>query len=550
MRIKNKKMLYGSLSVFLLLSTILPCYTLLILNTTGAKAVSEDIIDFDYIESLLQYNSSEDSSEYQDVVNAINYLESNYGDILDAEDQNSLLKTSSTNLNLNLNINLGITKVEIPWWLNLLSKNPLLGLVVLMVMGLGIGMREVAKSLFAKAFPGVTEMLEALNEFVECMENLEENLGDAIDNALENVVEGFIEATIEGIDDSFNYEPPNLWEIRELVSIQLKTIDSSNDWTCIKQEFQTDYIDNSKSFRFKNLAGSLMYLYTFDYWFKNQMLPNPSYDDPSTWYCPYDLDLWSTFADFALYYHLELSCSQYKDIAYLRNIVIPDDYNLYFDFNHDSRIDYISDFLFQTTDIFSFLASSSDINILSSVTRYYKSYMNSVQIPGTRDDPFSTTWACIVNIIAQKYVEPALERQRLHDDYYKKAYDEISKALYDPTMENIEICEDICKEALKCIETTEVLGDWTDFSRCEDITELCLDCLVAISDIEDEYSDPYDPYDINRDDDNWGDGNDNNGQSTGEPDDGSSDDNGQSTGDFDDGSSDFGSDSGNYGAPY
>jgi hypothetical protein len=342
MRIKNKKMLYGLLSVFLLLSTILPCYTLLTLNTTGAKAVSEDIIDFDYIESLLKYNSSEDSSEYQDVVNAINFLESNYGEIIGAKDQNMQLKTSGATLNLNLDLNLGITKAEIPWWFKLLCNNPLLGIIVLMGMGLIIGIREVAKSLFAKAFPGVTEMLVALNEFMEMIDNLEENLGNAIDNALENVVEGFIEATIEGIEESLNYEPPKLYEIREIVSHQLRLIDSRTDWQNVKSDFVNNYItgSNPSSFKFKNLAGNLIYLCAMEYWVDNKNYAEPKWADPKTWSHPYCGDTWYCYADYALYYNLEKPNNHWIGKAGIPEIMFSEDYRIGIDFNSNEKMDY------------------------------------------------------------------------------------------------------------------------------------------------------------------------------------------------------------------
>ena len=216
MRTKNRNTIYGFIGVILLISTTLPFYTLYNSNNIAVKNVTEDETEFNIMEYLLQNDFSENISEHAELIDAINVVISNQGENNNENDDNPKLKTSGL---------LSSTNVESPWWFELLCNNPLLGIAVIMVMGLVIGIREVVKALFAKAFPGVTEMFEALNEFIECMENLEENLGNALDNAFENVVEGCIEAIAEAIVDGLCYEPLNFWEIRELVSQQLKLID-------------------------------------------------------------------------------------------------------------------------------------------------------------------------------------------------------------------------------------------------------------------------------------------------------------------------------------
>lgn len=342
MKIKNKKILYGPLSVILLLTTVLPYSTLLTVNTIGTKAFPEDVKNFNYIESLFEFNVSEDNPEQADIVNAINFLKSNYGEIIDTKDQNSQLKTSGTVLNLNLDLNLSPTKAEIPWWFKLLCNNPLLGVIVMMGMGLIISMREVAKALFAKAFPGLTEMFEAINEFIEVMDNLEENLGNTINNALENVVEGFIEATAEALVESLYYEPLDLWEVRELVSQQLKLIDSKTDWQSVKNNFVDNYItcSNPSSFKFKNLAGNLIYLCAIEYWIYNKNNAEPDYADPTTWIHPYCGDTWYCYADYALYYNLEKPDNYWKNIAGVPEVMFSEDYRIGIDFDSNEKMDY------------------------------------------------------------------------------------------------------------------------------------------------------------------------------------------------------------------
>ena len=515
MRTKNRNTIYGFIGVILLISTTLPFYTLYNSNNIAVKNVTEDETEFNIMEYLLQNDFSENISEHAELIDAINVVISNQGENNNENDDNPKLKTSGL---------LSGTIVELPWWLELLFKNPLLGIAVLMVMGLGIGITEVAKALFAKAFPGVTEMFEALNEFIECMENLEENLGNALDNAFENVVEGCIEAIAEAIVDGLCYEPPNLWEVRELVSQQLKLIDSSTDWQNTKLCFVDAYITDSMSFKFKNLAGNLMYLCAMEFWIENKIYNFPDYEDPKTWYKPYNLNSWSDFADFALFYNLELSPC----------VIIADDYNIGFDFSNDGCVNYKSNNYIQSYGFLHFLGTKRSQEIV-----WGGAYIHEEE---------ELIWQEMVNELSNALFngfanDPDLESVR---DEFKGVIESTERSTWDTIVEvmnngppldfsqhpffslivvlNWANQQEHRREELERID--KALHEFFDDIDNDEINKKIDEALDDFFDDIDDYGEYYD-----------GSG-DSNGQSTGDPDDGSSDDNGQSTGDPDDGSSD------------
>jgi len=588
MRVKNKKILYRSLIIISLLSTILPFYTLLTLNTLGAKAVSEEVIDFDYIESLLGCNVSEDDPEHADLVNAINFLKSNYGDMLNAKDQNSLLKTSGTTLNLNLDLNLSPTSAEIPWWFKLLCNNPLLGIIVLMGMGLIIGIQEVAKALFAKAFPGLYEMFAALNEFQEAMENLEENLGKAINNALENVVEGFVEATAEALVESLYYEPLALREVRELVSQQLKLIDSRTKWQSVKSDFVNNYItgSNPSSFKFKNLAGNLIYLCAMEYWIENKNNVEPDYADPKTWSHPYCGDTWYCYADYALYYNLEKLNNYWKNIAGIPEVMLSEDYRIGVDFKSNDKIDYAlnnqviaqvfrthtdkalinADVQTRSTLARGYPTSSADIKYMVEET-FLDMMSDSIEDYNEVVDEISEAASNIADTITSSPIEGVSTKefwlgvgceagcqylnvpncpcgaQTLVYNYQEEKYGYSSKDIQDEANKAArkEVGDVLRSGYKKLVESLGKVVEITQFGSFSDYT--FGNYGNDDNDIYDDWGD--DIYDIDGD-----------GQWDSDPgfygydDSGDSDSNG-CPGDYDgDGNADFGSDSGNYGAPY